>query len=152
MNARAAVRKSLAKRQALFGWIVWMGLGGALWASTIPCLPLVLPDGHSLPGLCSAPEPPWPYLPGDPLSLLGLLPPLPAELILPPLPELPPLPGLDLPPLPSLDPELIWPDPPMDPDPAPAHAPEPAGYVLIGLGLLALGILGRWRRARVRSS
>ncbi len=140
----------MERRHTLLAWIAWIGLGGALWASTIPCVPLPLPDGHTVPGLCTAPDPPWQYLPADPQFLLGLLPPPPADLILPPLPEWPPVPDLELPPLPSLEPQRVWPDLPPDPDPAPAHAPEPAGYALIGLGLLALGILGRWRRFRFR--
>ncbi|MGC8795013.1 MAG: PEP-CTERM sorting domain-containing protein [Bryobacteraceae bacterium] len=34
------------------------------------------------------------------------------------------------------------------PEGDPQLAPEPAGLALIGLGLLVLGILGRWRKFR----
>ncbi|MCS7316104.1 MAG: hypothetical protein RMI94_13995 [Bryobacterales bacterium] len=133
---------------------------GSLAASTVSCLPLVLPDGSTIAGLCGDdswfPLPPWWYLPLTPPEPSP--PPLPPYVYLPdPGPPLPPSEFFLLAfgsgwaaPEPLAEPPayLFLPDPPELEGPVAEHAPEPGGLALIGLGLLVLGILGRWRSAR----
>ena len=131
-----------------------------LAAGPVNCIPLPLPDGSFVPGWCEddswLPQPPWWYLPPWPPEPT----PPPPWLLLPPLPEPDPPPPFwffETDPVPN----VILPDPGASPSPAPfedglriapdddpRHAPEPGGLALIGLGLLVLGILGRWRSMR----
>lgn len=162
-SARMEVVRAEFRLRALIMLASGMFAGTSLLiGSTITCAPLVLPDGQTILGPCEDdswfPQPPWWYLP-----------------LTPPAPEPPPLPpfayfldpGAPLPPseffllafepgwtLPDFATEppafALWTDPPIFTEPAPEHAPEPGGLALIGLGLLVLGILGRWRAARPR--
>jgi len=129
-------------------------------AGPINCIPLPSPDGSVLPGVCEddswLPQPPWWYLPPWPPQPT----PPPPSFFLPPLPdpEPPPpswfFPGDPVPqviiPDPGAPPSLVFFDDGLRiaPDADPQHTPEPGGLALIGLGLLALGILGRWRAMR----
>lgn len=155
-------RRILGKRNALVILLAVAWCAGPVGASTMQCIPLPLPDGTVWQAFCpgppSVPEPPlWLLLP--PLLLppplpepsLPPFPPFDPLLLLPPLPDFPTGPGLlDLPPLPGpLGEELVLPlTLALDAGPPPSHAPEPASFALIGLGLLAVGIAGRWKRSR----
>jgi len=149
-------------------WVASLKLAAALsfllalplGAGPVNCIPLPLPDGSFVPGLCEddswVPQPPWWYLPPWPPEPT----PPPPWFFLPPTPQPDPPPPLwffENDPLP----DLLLPDPGAPPSLAsfddgsrlapgddPQPAPEPGGLALIGLGLLALGILGRWRSMR----
>lgn len=122
----------------------WMAI-----ASPIDCSSLGLPDGGQ-PALCpelTPPHPPFFYLPPlpDPEP-----PPLPPWAWLPPPSTDPPPPPWTFFEDPSEPPVMDHPEADdtfrgLDPDPS-AHTPEPAAFALIGSGLIALGLLGRWRR------
>ncbi len=162
-----AVRFALRLRGFILALLVALAAASPSAASTIACAPLILPDGHTIPGPCEEnswfPQPPWWYLPLTPPAPEP--PPLPPYAFIPdPGPLLPPSdfflfayePGWT-PPDPVTDPPAysLFADPPPDfadppnfADPAPEHAPEPGGLALIGLGLLVLGIWGRCRKAK----